>query len=561
MTKFEKLKVAKYGLVFLGTIVWSLTMVKSGLIYSFGMGFWGPNGHDGVWHISLINHLAKGSFNMPVFAGEALKNYHIGFDFFLAIVKRITGIAAQTLYFQILPPIVAAAVGLLTYKFVLLWRKSKREAFFSTFFVYFGGSFGYLVTLLRSGDIGGESMFWSQQAISTLINPPFAVSLVLILLGLILLLRYKKERTNKLLFLTSLVFGLLIQIKVYAGLLVLGGLLVSGVWEKLKERKEFTLKVFVLSLIISLLIFLPFLKDSTNLVVFKPFWFLETMMGLPDRFYWSKFGEAMVNYKLGGVWIKAILAYTLAFFVFWYGNMGTRLIQEKAFANWIVKKKFSNIKVFLISVILAGTVLPLFFLQKGTPWNTIQFFYYSLFFSGIIAGVVLAEWLTKPSLSKKILASLVVLFTIPTTIGTLRHYLPKRPPAKISLVELEALEFLSKKPHGVVLTYPFDRNKAEAAKDNPPRPLYLYESTAYVAAFSEKEVYLEDEVNLDITRYDWQARKDKVLKFIKEGEREFLDENKIGYIYLTSGQSLPDVDRLGISKIFENSEVIIYKVE
>ena len=60
------------ALIFLGIINWSLIMVKSALIYPFGMGFWGPNGHDGVWHIALINQLARGSLEMPTFAGEQL---------------------------------------------------------------------------------------------------------------------------------------------------------------------------------------------------------------------------------------------------------------------------------------------------------------------------------------------------------------------------------------------------------------------------------------------------------------------------------------------------------
>src|SRR3989337_862297 len=77
-------------LILLGTIIWSLTMVKSGLVYPFGMGFWGPNGHDGIWHIALAESLAKGSWQMPVFAGEAIKNYHIGFDLILAMLHKLT---------------------------------------------------------------------------------------------------------------------------------------------------------------------------------------------------------------------------------------------------------------------------------------------------------------------------------------------------------------------------------------------------------------------------------------------------------------------------------------
>ena len=65
-----KFNLKKWLLIIIGTISWSWTMVKSGWIYSYGMGFWGANGHDGIWHIALIESLARGSLQMPVFAGN-----------------------------------------------------------------------------------------------------------------------------------------------------------------------------------------------------------------------------------------------------------------------------------------------------------------------------------------------------------------------------------------------------------------------------------------------------------------------------------------------------------
>src|SRR3989344_1824494 len=163
-------------LITAGTLIWSLTMVKSGLIYDFGMGFWGPNGHDGIWHIALIESLSRGSFQMPIFAGEAIRNYHLGFDILLAALHILTRVPAVNLYFQITPPILAFLIGLLTYKLT--------KNIWAVFFVYFGGSFSWVLGK-------GESAFWSQQAISTLVNPPFALSLVFLLAGLLCLQKNK----------------------------------------------------------------------------------------------------------------------------------------------------------------------------------------------------------------------------------------------------------------------------------------------------------------------------------------------------------------------------------
>ena len=294
-------------LIIIGSLIWSLTMFKSGLVYSYGVGFWGPNGHDGVWHIALSENLAKGSWEMPVFAGEAVKNYHIGFDLILAFIHKLTFIPIHTLYFQVIPPILASLIGIFAYKFVYVWRKSAKEAFWATFFVYFGGNWGWVVSLLRDKNFNGESMFWSQQSISTLVNPPFAFSLVLIFAGLYYLVkgsRLPKIQSNRYFLLSTFLFGILVQVKVYAGILILAALFMAGIWRMIKRKGVSLIKVFTGSLILSILIFSPVSKDVENSIVFSPFWFLETMMSFTDRVGWQKFGEAMMNYKLAENFIK-----------------------------------------------------------------------------------------------------------------------------------------------------------------------------------------------------------------------------------------------------------------
>jgi len=566
-----------FFLILIGSISWSIPLVKSGILHDYGIGFWGPNGHDGVWHISLINSLADGSFGMPIFAGEKLTNYHIGFDLLVAFMVRITSISATTLYFQIVPPVLAILIGVLTYKFVFLWQKDKAKAYWSVFFVYFGGSLGWVTTLLRDGTLGGESMFWSQQAVSTLVNPPFTLSLIFILAGLIFLIKYKNHRNSHFMILVSLFFGSLIQIKAHAGVLAIGGLLTVLLWQSLSKRKNTTLlrrgvvlKVLSGTILLSLVLFLPLNSGSSSLLVWQPFWFLETMMGLTDRLGWIRFHSAMTTYKMGGIWWKAIPAYIIAFLIFWYGNLGTRLLSEFWIAKKIVHKKLGDIEIFILSIICAGVVIPLFFVMEGTPWNTIQFFYYSLFFLSILAGIAFVEISRKLKLQKTIKIRLIeialILLTIPTTYATLKNdYLPARPPAKLSVAEIEALTFLESQPDGVVLTYPFDEYAAKEAIKNPPRPLYLYESTAYVSAFSGKPVHVEDEVNLNITGYDWKTRRKNVMKFLgtldEKEARDFLVENSISYIYWVKPQRAKlGESQLGLARIFENEEVDIYSV-
>jgi hypothetical protein len=509
------------------------------------MGFWGANGHDGIWHIALAESLSKGSLGMPIFSGFKLQNYHIGFDLIIAIIHKITSIPISNLYFQVLPPILSLLIGFLVYRFVSSWTKSYGAAFWSTFFVYFGGSFGFLIG-------GGESAFWSQQGVSTLINPPFALSLVLLLGGMILLLKENEKHNFWNILFSILCFGVLIEIKVYAGLLALGGLFVAGIFSLIKNHKSSIIKIFIFTLVISILIYLPLNNSSVGLITWQPLWFLEQLMG--DRIGWSRFYSAMMTYKSGHILFKGIAAYSVAFAIFLIGNLGTRAIL------FFKKIKLDPINVFIYSIVTAGIVIPTLFLQKGTSWNTIQFFYYSLFFGSILAGVVISKM-------KPILIFLLVAATLPTTIIALKDvYVPARPPAMLAQDELSALDFLSGTTDGVVLTYPYDADKAEAAIVNPPRPLYLYTSTAYVAAYGKHQTFLEDEINLDITGYPWQARRDELLLWYKETDpliaRKFLSDNNIKYVYLLRGQSAAlDGNFLGLTEIYNNSTVTIYQVE
>ncbi len=574
MQRWVKNNPILFLLLISGTVTWSLTMVKSGWVSSYGMGFWGANGHDGIWHIALINSLARGSLNMPTFADVGLKNYHIGFDFLLAIIHNLTQIPTSILYFQIFPPVAAVLIGYLTYKLVLSWKNSSQPALWAVFFVYFAGGWGWLISYLREGAIGGESMFWAQASISTLVNPPFAFSLIILLLGLLALLKFKTDKSVIGFIVALICFGILIEVKAYAGILAYIGLGMVTLYEALKTRKIFNpyVQLLTASIVISLVLFLPLNSLSSGLLIFSPFWFLETMMAVSDRVSWPRFYEAMLNWRAAGMWYKAIPAYFIAFLIFWFGNMGTRAIKEPLMLNWTKRfKSLNQTELFMASVMISGIAFSMLFVQKGNPWNTIQFLYYSLFFASITAGIStseILEYLQKKTVVslKYVLALLIILLTIPTTLSTLWYvYLPSRPPAKLSQNELDALRFLNKQPEGIVLTFPFDDKKAEAAISNPPRPLYLYDSTAYVSAFTNKEVYLEDEVNLDIMDYPWKQRREKVEKFystlVQQDVRDFLRDNKISYIYWLKGQRATlGEEQLCISRLYENQEVDIYKV-
>jgi len=560
-------------IMFFGIITQSLTTIKSGLLYSYGMGFWGPNGHDGVWHLALINSLARhlkfsGDFfsllQNPILAHFNLKNYHFLFDLSVSLIHKITFLPTLNLYFQIFPIILSGFLGILVFLLIKKLTKNNLAACLSVFFAYFGGNFGWLVTLLRGQGLGGESMFWANQSISFSLNLQFFLSLILMLYGFYLYLNYLEKPSGKKLWFLSFIFGLIIGVKAYGGVIILSGLGLAAFWEWLINKKFQTTKVFLGCLLVSLLIFLPNNQASASLFVFSPLWLPHTMVDFPDRLGWLRLGQARQAYFATGNWLKWFLAESLTLAIFFVGNLGTRIIGvTRIFSWWRNWKKIDSFQALFLGCLLVSGFVPLLFIQKGNPWNSIQFFYYFLVFFGLMTGWGMGEFLVKKRIWLKVIfISLVVLMTLPTTIGSWEHYLSYCPPAKISFDELEGLAFLKNQPAGIVLTYPHDYKAREITE--APKPLYIYETTAYVSAFVNQQTYLEDEMTLEIMGVDWRSRRTRVDEFFKTKDiqpaKKFLEENEIKYLYLVDGQEFK-VDELqaGLVKIFENDLVKIFQ--
>lgn len=549
------------ALVVIGSFTWLLTTFKSGLLYGYGLGFWGPNGHDAIWHLALISELQKNvPPSNPVFAGMALQNYHYFFDLLLALSSKLFWFSNLDLLFRWFPLFIALLSGFLIYS-VTTKLTNQKAGLIATFFMYFGGSFGWVVSYFRDRSLGGESLFWSQQSISTLLNPPFAISLVFLLAGLEIFIRLiKNEQVNKWERISLiLLWGTLIEFKVYAGVLVLAALGLVSMYKLLKGQIEI-LKISLPILVLSLLVFLPNNLGAQSLLIFSPFWLVNSMVDFPDRLGWERLAMARQAYGATGNFIKFVGAEFVGLLIYLTGNMGSRIV---ILVNLFKKKAFDEVSIFLTAVIILGFVLPLLFIQKGNDWNIIQFFYYSLILSSIFIGIGLSSVLVK--LSKPFGSALligIILLTFPTTWDTLQQYIPQRPPAKLSQEEYLAIQFLKAQPKGTVLTLPFNEKKKDSLPT--PLPLFAYTSTAYVSAFSGHSTFLEDTINLEILGVDVKARLNDEEDFMRLPERSrfILKKDNISYVYIPKSLNFQENEsEMGISKIFENSEVKIFKVQ
>ena len=180
-------------LILAGVIFQNPAMIKTGGTYDSGVGYWGPLARDGVWHEALVGQILR-SFppDNPGLAGLKLTNYHYFYDLVVAGATLITGIAPSFFIYRFFPVVFSVLLGLLTY--LLAWRlfKSKLVSLLAVFFAYFGSSFGWIVEYIKRGSIwAGESAFWANQPVSMNLNPPFAISLVLLIGIILMFLRYQ----------------------------------------------------------------------------------------------------------------------------------------------------------------------------------------------------------------------------------------------------------------------------------------------------------------------------------------------------------------------------------
>lgn len=568
----KKQKIILAIVIFFGTVVLSLTMIRSGLIYSFGTGFWGPNGHDGIWHLSLINQLQQNiPPKNPVFSNTVLNNYHWGFDLMAAFLGKFFK-NNTFVYFQFLPIIFGLLIGFFSYQIVKRETKNHSTAIIFTILTYFTGSFGWIYTLIKSGQIGGESLFWSMQSVSTLINPPYALSLIILLIGL--LVWSKNNSTSKyfIAIINGLLFGLLSGIKVYAGILIGLTLLIFWFIDFLKHKKiiNYNFLTWFTTLIVSVLILslLGVLKGS-SLLEFKPLWFIHSMIESVDKFYLPKIASYRMSLSQNLILIKFplfIIIETILIIIFLIGNMGFRTLGLVKIYQKIKDHQLTPFEKLVLILMVISFLIPLLFVQKGTAWNTIQFFYYFLFFSNIFFAQFISDLIKNKKTKNIIIVLIILIFSNITSFATIKDYLGNPPPSAITSVEVEALNFLKKQKNGNVLTFNYDKYAKDKFNISTPIPIYLYETTAYISAFSNKTVFLEDEMNLDITGFDWKSRRLESDKFFNTKDeffaRGFLVNNQIDYIYLVGDQKLPlDESKLQIKQIFNNSQVKIYQVQ
>lgn len=565
-------KIFFFAVLVIGIIGQVAVNAPSGFPYQEGIYFYSSHGHDGVWHLSLMEHLHKGifPFQNPELAGAKLQNYHFFVDLLMSEFSRLFNFSNLDIYFRFMPIVFSLLLGLSAFIFVRSWGKSELAGIWAMFFVYFAGSFGYLLYIPTHGDLGGESIFWVSQTQSVLGNPPHAAAFIITTVFLFLLLKYLNSRKIFYFILCTILGGAVIEFKVYAGVLILGGLLILGLYELLFKRIYQTLLLFVSTLIVALAIYLPNSANSQEFLIWQPWWFIRTMVVATDRLNWLDLELRRQTYIAENNWKRVVQVEATAFIIFLLGNLGMRCLGFFTMFKQLRQNIFKNsFNLFFLTITIASFFIPVFFLQKGVAWNAIQFNQYFLLFFGFLAALSCVEILKifKSKTVRILLGGLIIILAIPTQLGLLKLFYFNSPLSKITYLELEALEFLKKQggEEDIVLVAPF--NKYEGAKYKvPPIPIYAWYDTGYVSAFSRKPTLISDEEQVTIMGYDVQELSEERKKIFDTSDpkiiNDFLDKYQVRYVYLAWDQKFAtESANINLDLIFENKDSRVFEVK
>jgi len=497
-----------------------------------GIYFWGVHGHDAIWHLALIeNSFKQFPFVSPIFSGAQLSGYNYLFDLIIYLVTIITPLSSLIIFFKIIPVLWFTVFTILAIKLARKIKDDKIFVFIFLFFLFFSSSFTYILTLIKDKTIIGSAGLLSQQILHTMYNSQYALSILTILYLLIKILE-NKINLRIVFILGSLTF-INMGLKFYGGAvtLVLCGLFIlsKSYSIKLKNTIFYSLIILMFFGLSILLFYSPFDSTKTGFIFgFAPFALVHPITEDPGLFYQQSLTDARYFLMTQGIGPKLILIETINLFLFLFFYMGVRFFGLIYLGIKIITRKYKVYNLIILGTMVIATVASLLLVQKAEWWNTIQFFYYTIFLSTIYISEFIYDLYLKKDWLIKLLIVLIFILAIPTTIDIAVNSLKLFPGGTyVPKEEVEALQYLKKQPKGIVYS-PFFNDKIRH-NQQVPIPLYANGDTAYVTAFSSQTSYFNDLVQIRLTGIDYKKRMQMVLsndcRILKEIDYIYYNNN------------------------------------
>jgi hypothetical protein len=488
---FSSLKKAKTTTVFLLFAVVSLvsTVALSGVPTARGIAY--QETHDNLWHVALAQELQKNiPPNHPSFSSIQLENYHYFYDLLLASYATVSHTPVHYLYFQFFSSITAL---LLVGAAFICGRKIKNTntGNLLVFFTLFAGSFAYAIPWFLPGQMWHESSFWVSQTFVMMLNPQIIFTLAVTYIVLFLL-QHKQHFSWKTQGVIIFLIATSIGFKSYAWVVLMvlyGGYLAL---ELIKQKKWILLAFGSAALVLSIPFVWLITGFKTGTFFYQPLWYIDTMIEAPDRLNYLpwKFEEAY--YANTGNWLKVFQIKTQEIAIFFLGNLGVRSVffALPIIAFFRIRKKqkvgTASLTTAVLGAFLFASIFPLFFLQTGVVWNSIQFWYYALIFANFLAVIVLSH-ISPSSKLQRFFGLLGIIVVIALATPTYLATVPKKLQNTQALTAEQVAVLSSYTTQDTVLVCPENTD--------------LY-NTQLLAANTSARVFLAQTVQLNIVGAD-----------------------------------------------------------
>lgn len=550
---FKNIKIDKSILLILvfGIIIQLSTVWFFGLKNDNGLIMCCGDTSDNLYHIALTNQLIqKVPPYEPGMFGTTVHNYHYFSNLVIAELSRVFNLPLIYTQFQYSSFFISLMLGLSALVFAQLVGIGKNYSKWLLFFLYFGGDLVFLILSILTKNLN-FSMSSLEDGAKLLANPPRAFSIVVFFVGLSLLIIYVKNKNFRTGLLLAVVFGSLVGFKIYTGIFALCGLGALGLYYVFIKRKYLLTFPLILSVIISLLVYLP-VNSSAGGLYFTGLWRFENLAA-QHAFGLDNINNAFQIYLNHNNWIR-IAQYEIIFLsLYFFAIFGTKLIgfiQTKKSLSLIPKE----INIFLLSGILTSLIAGLFFEQKTGGSNTFNFVV-SVFIIGSVYTSLTCFYFSQ-KFNKKIkyfLIIIIILLTIPRVgyqfISNLS--LVFNNPPVLNNYQIDAFNFIKENSKNDSLVL-IDKNY-----------FLLSASTPYVSFFTNRPMYLSGEVILrshGIIFTDRQNLSDIILSSTDSAKIEYsLKKSGIKYIITANSKNFLSTASANLKSIFENQQTKILK--
>ena len=349
--------------------------------------------HDAFWHMAIAE-TAFDSFppSHPIYAGANLSHYNYLFDYLLYLLKALFAISPLRAYFQVFPILISITYICVVLIYVKCTYENRLERLLTAFILLLGNSYAFLMSLFSSGSlvtssVRGFPLVLSLQPTLMFLNNQYALSLPILLSLILIWMKFRMKYFYKSLTIICLGIGILTLLKAYAGIALLLYIISSSFFECLSKSLSIKRLVIIITacgasfMTISLLY-----GGGKGVFVYDPFAFIRSLIDDPAHFFRLNIARSRTTLEASGNFSpRLVLLYGVYIGLFYLINFGARLGYLWHMIAMVRTKKINPHTAGLLMSTIVLSLIPLFFVQKGDWFNTMQFLYFAVFLSSLIS--------------------------------------------------------------------------------------------------------------------------------------------------------------------------------